>query len=292
MQIGLQIYFGGESANPEFISKAAAAVEERGFHEIWLAEHIVLPPQIESRYPYSADGSFPYDPRLLPIEPFTALAFMAAHTTTLRLATGVSVLPQRHPVFAAKQAADVDVLSNGRLDYGMGAGWCLEEIAALGTPPGRRGARMDDYIRLMRALWADELSEHRSEFYDLPPIHMAPKPVQSPHPPLFIGGNNRAAMRRAAELGDGWFAAAVTPAQFAEGVAALQAACAAAERLPSELRLAVGPPDGKATLDMVKQYRDAGADQVILAQSGRNLDRFLARLDALAEQVVVPASGL
>ena len=132
MKIGLQLYLGGEAGTPAFLAAAAKAIEERGFHEIWLAEHIVLFPELTSKYPYSADGSFPFDTTLLPLEPFTAMAFMAAHTTTVRLATGVSVLPQRNPIFAAKQVADVDVLSGGRVDYGIGAGWCLEEIATLG----------------------------------------------------------------------------------------------------------------------------------------------------------------
>tara|TARA_R110002167_G_scaffold30754_3_gene101593 strand:- start:295 stop:1173 length:879 start_codon:yes stop_codon:yes gene_type:complete len=292
MKVGLQLYLGGESGSPEFVSAAAKAIEERGFHEIWLAEHIVLFPKIESKYPYSADGSFPFDPKLPPLEPFTAMAFMAAHTKTVRLATGVSVLPQRNPIFAAKQAADVDVLSGGRLDYGIGAGWCLEEIQTLGTATERRGARTDDYIRLMKKLWTEELIEHDGEFYSVPPCHTSPKPVQTPHPPLYIGGNTKAAMRRVARLGDGWFSAAISPEQFTEGLAALQEICAAEDRLPSDIRLAVGPPNGKASLDMVKAYADAGADQVVLALTGRNIDRFMARLDEFAEQLVVPAAAM
>jgi len=292
MRIGLQLYLGGEAATPEFLSVVAPAIEQRGFHEIWLAEHIALPPVIGSPYPYSADGSFPFDPRLLPLEPFTALSFIAAQTTTIRLATGVSVLPQRNPVFAAKQAADVDVLSRGRLDYGIGAGWCLEEIEALGTDPARRGARTDDYVAVMKKLWTENLASHDGPFFSLPGVHTGPKPVQQPHPPLFFGGNSPAALRRVARLGDGWFAAAVTPAQFADGVAALRQTCAAQDRDPDAVRLAVGPPGGKATLDMVEGYRDAGAEQVVLALSGRNADRFLARLDVLAEQVVAPAAAL
>jgi len=292
MQIGLQLYLGGEASDPGFLATVAPAIEQRGFHEIWLAEHIVLPPEIRSPYPYSADGSFPFDPRLLPLEPFTALAFIAAHTSTVRLATGVSVLPQRNPAFAAKQAADVDVLSRGRLDYGIGAGWCLEEIDALGTDPARRGARTDDYVAVMKKLWTEDLARHDGAFFSLPGVHTGPKPVQRPHPPLFFGGNSRAALRRVARLGDGWFAAAVTPDQFADGVAALREACAAEGRDPAEIALAVGPPDGKATMEMVEGYRAAGASQVVLALSGRGAERFLGRLDGLAEQVVAPAQGL
>lgn len=292
MKIGIQLYLGGEASSPDFLAPVATAIEERGFHEIWLAEHIVLPPKIDSRYPYSPDGSFPFDPRLLPLEPFTALSFIAAQTGSLRLATGVSVLPQRNPMFAAKQAADVDVLSRGRLDYGIGAGWCLEEIGALGVPTERRGARTDDYIRLMKKLWTEETISHDSDFVSLPDIHTGPKPVQKPHPPIFIGGNSKAALRRVARLGDGWFAAAITPEQYVQSVGQLKQVCAEEGRNFDELRLVVGPPGGKASLDDVKAYRDAGAAQVILALSGRDLDRFLGRLDGLASDLVVPAASL
>ncbi len=292
MKIGLQLYLGGDSARPEFLAPATRAIEERGFHQVWLAEHIVLFPEIRSAYPYSEDGGFPFDPRLLPLEPFTALAFIAAHSTALRLATGVTVLPQRNPVFAAKQIADVDVLSGGRLDVGLGAGWCLEEIEALGVDPARRGARMDAYLDLMKAIWREETIRFDSPFYSLPDSHSGPKPVQDPHPPLFIGGNSRFAHRRVAQHGDGWFAAALDPEGFAGAVAALHEACAKQERAPDSVRLVIGPPGGKADLDDVRRYRDAGAEQVVLALAGRDLERFLARLDRLAETVVVPAQAL
>ncbi len=292
MKIGLQLYLGGEAASHEFLSRAAPAIEAAGFHEIWLAEHIVLFPVIASPYPYSADGSFPLNPRLLPLEPFTALSFIAALTKTIRLATGVSVLPQRNPVFAAKQAADVDVLSGGRLDYGIGAGWCLEEIEALGTPSERRGARTDDYIRLMKKIWCDELIEHQGEFAQLPLSFSGPKPVQKPHPPIYIGGISKPAMRRVARLGDGWFAVGMGPDDLQAAMARLTAICGEEDRDPGDIAVAVGPLDGKADLEMIKAYRDAGASQVVLALSGRDIERFLNRLEGLAEHVVRPAAGI
>ena len=292
MKVGLQLYLGGESASPDFLGPAARAIEARGFHEVWLAEHIVLFPELTSTYPYSPDGSFPFDPRLLPLEPFTALSFIAAQTTRLRLATGISVLAQRNPVFAAKQAADVDVLSGGRLDYGIGAGWCLEEIEALGTPSARRGARTDDYVTLMKKIWTQEEFDHDSEFYRLPTSFSGPKPVQKPHPPLYFGGISAPALNRVARHGNGWFAVGMAPAAFAARVRDLHAICTAAGRDPAEIDIVVGPPSGKADMAMVEAFRDAGASQLILALSGRNLDRFLHRLDGLAETVVRPAAAL
>jgi probable F420-dependent oxidoreductase len=291
MKIGLQLYLGGESASPDFLDRAVPAIEACGFHEIWLAEHILLFPEIKSRYPYSEDGSFPYDTTLLPLEPFTAMAFIAARTKTIRLATGVSVLPQRNPVFAAKQVADVDVLSRGRVDYGIGTGWCLEEIEGLGVDSARRGARTDDYIQLMKKIWTETVIEHDGPFHSVPPSHSGPKPVQKPHPPIYIGGISAPALRRVARLGDGWFSVGLDPQAFGAAVAKLADLVTAAGRSPESVSLAVSPIGGKADLDQIKAYQDAGADQVVLALAGRDIDRFLARLEGLAEHVVAPAAS-
>jgi probable F420-dependent oxidoreductase len=274
MKIGLQLYLGGEAASPEFLDRVAPAIDDRGFHEIWLAEHIILPPNITSPYPYSADGSFPYDPSLIPLDPFTALTYIAAKTDRVRLATGISVLPQRNPIFTAKQVAEVDLLSGGRFDYGIGAGWCLEEIEILGTPSPRRGARTDDYVRAMKQIWTQELVEYKGEFIDIPPSYCNPKPVQSPHPPLYFGGISKAAMRRVARLGQGWFAVGMGAAAFAEAQKDLAHIADEEGRDVTEISLAVGPPDGKADMELVEAYHNAGADQVILALTGRNIDRF------------------
>ena len=292
MKIGIQLSLSGEASAPDFLAPAAKAIEQAGFECLWMAEHVILTPEIKSRYPYSPDGSFPFDPRLLPLEPFTAMAFVAAHTTTLRMGTGVSVLPQRNPVFAAKQVADADVLSGGRVDYGIGAGWCMEEMTALGMPPEKRGARMDDYIRLMKKIWTEETIRHDGEFYQLPDTHTGPKPVQKPHPPLFIGGHSKMALRRTATLGDGWIAAAVAPDDYGPQVADLHAACREHGRDPSSVRLVVAPPNGRADLDMVKAYRDIGAEQMVVAIGAGRLERFLGRIDQLADDLVAPAAAV
>jgi probable F420-dependent oxidoreductase len=292
MKIGLQLYLGGEAASPEFLDRVAPAIEERGFHEIWLAEHIILPQEIGSPYPYSADGSFPYDPSLIPLDPFTALTYVAAKTDRIRLATGISVLPQRNPILTAKQVAEIDLLSRGRFDYGIGAGWCLEEIEILGTPSPRRGARTDDYVRAMQQIWTQDVVQYDGEFVTIPPSYCNPKPLQRPHPPLYFGGISRAAMRRVARLGQGWFAVGMDANEFASAQMQLQEICAEENRTLKEISVAVGPPDGKAGMALIEAYRRAGAEQVILALTGRNIDRFLSRLDDLAEHVVEPASKL
>ncbi len=292
MKIGIQLYLGGSSANPEFLGQAAEAVEERGFHSLWLPEHVVLTPEIESRYPYSVDGSFPFDLTALPLEPFTGLAFAAARTSRIRLGTGICILPQRHPVYTAKQAADVDVLSGGRLDFGIGVGWLAEEFQALGQPFERRGARARDYIGVMRSLWCDEVSSYEGELYSLPACYQSPKPVQKPHPPLYFGGESDFALARVAAFGGGWFAAGMTPDLLPERRRRLATLLERQGRRLSDVEIFAGPPDGKADLDMVKRFRDGGAEQVILGLTSRDFERFMRRLDGLYENLVRPAQDL
>src|SRR5262249_53566898 len=146
---------GGETSAPEYVARIARGLEERGFYAVWAGDHILIPSMISSAYPYAKDGSFPVHPKLLGLEPFGLLCFISAHTQRLRLATGVVVLPQRNPALTAKQAADLDVLCGGRFDFGIGVGWLAEEFAALGVPFERRGARSDDYLRMMQKLWAE-----------------------------------------------------------------------------------------------------------------------------------------
>jgi len=292
MKIGLQIYIGGEAATPEFFAATAQAVEAGGFHSIWAPEHVVLFPTMESKYPYQVDGRFPFDATQLPMEPFTMLAWMAALTKRVRLATGIVILPQRNPVYTAKQAADVDVLSGGRLDFGIGVGWLKEEFDALQVPWEHRGSRAADYIGVMRSLWCDEVSSYKGTYYSLEPCYQSPKPVQKPHPPLFFGGESDASFRRVARFGGGWFGANLSPEQLTERLPALDAALTREGRSRKDVQIYLGPKDGKASLDQIKRYRDAGVEQIVLALSGRNLDRFLARVDTMANELVAPAAAL
>jgi probable F420-dependent oxidoreductase len=171
-------------ATPEVIAAVGRACEERSVDSIWVPEHVVLFDEYEHKYPYAADGTFPALPNSGMLEPFSTLSYLAAHTSTVRLATGICLLPQRNPVYTAKEVANVDYLSGGRFDFGIGVGWCAEEFEAVNVPFETRGRRTDEYIEVMKALWCDEQSEYHGELYDLPTCTMHPKPVQTPHPPL------------------------------------------------------------------------------------------------------------
>ena len=172
MHIGLFAPLGSPIANGEFVTTLGTAADERGFHSLWVAEHVVLFDDYGSQYPYAANGKIPAPPESGLLEPFTTLSFLAACTSRIRLGTGICLLPQRNPVYTAKEAANVDFLSGGRLDLGLGVGWLAEEFGVVNVPFERRGARTRSYIEVMRTLWQDEVSEYKDEFYDLPPCRM------------------------------------------------------------------------------------------------------------------------
>jgi probable F420-dependent oxidoreductase len=292
MKFGIFPKLGGAAATPDFVAGLGLAVEERGFSSIWSAEHVVLFDAPNSKYPYTKDGVPPFDPDDNFLEPFSVLSFIAATTSRVRLGTGICILPQRNPVYAAKQVADLDVLSGGRLDFGIGVGWLREEFEALGVPFEHRGSRTNEYIEIAKALWSDGEAQYDGKFYSLPACHQYPKPVQKPHPPIYVGGESRAALRRVAEYGDGWFGFNLLPTGVRTGVDMLQPLLAEYGRTMVEMDILVSPYKTDCTLDMVKQYRDVEVDQVILIANSENLDDLKRELDTLASELVEPAKGL
>ncbi len=293
MKFGVQTLFGGPVASrPEFVVATGSAIEERGFSHLWAAEHVVNFQNYASSYPYSDDGVPPFGADTGIIEPFTALTFLAAHTTTLTLGTGISILPQRNPVYFAKQAADVDVLSNGRLVVGVGTGWSSEEFGALNVPFERRGSRTRDYLQVVRSLWCDEVSSFSGEFYQLPECVQSPKPVQRPHPPLFFGGESNPALRRVAEFGQGWMGYRLTPDNLSERLQKLEVMLSEYDRSLDDIEIAISPYDGVLDLDTVKRFADLGVAQIILVGFAESLDDMFRLLDVYAESVVIPGAEL
>ncbi len=290
MKVGLMPLFGGATAEAEYVAKIGKGLEDRGFHSVWAVDHILIPKEIKSAYPYMADGSFPVDPKLLGVEPFTLLAFIAAHTKTLRLGTGVCVLPQRNPALTAKQAADVDVLSGGRVDFGIGVGWLAEEFEALGESFERRGARSDDYIKVMKTLWEDEVSSYEGEFYTLPECYQYPKPVQTPHMPLYFGGESKAALRRVARYGH-WYGVDVMPEQVPEKMAMLKEMCDREGRDINTVNVALCPYANPCDADTLRRYEDHGVDQVIMAAFVPGQAEMERAIDQIAEGLIIQAKA-
>jgi len=292
MKIGLFAPLGNPFGTPEYIHALGTGADERGFHSLWVAEHVVLFDQYASRYPYAADGRIPVGGEAGIIDPFPALSFLAAVTHKIRLGTGICLVPQRNPVYTAKEVAAVDWLSNGRFDFGVGIGWLAEEFQALGVPFERRAARCRSYLAVMRSCWCDAVSQYEDEFYSLPPCRHFPKPVQQPHPPIYFGGESDAALRRVAELGQGWYPFSIGPDELADRLRALETLLAKRSRKRSDLHVLICPYMNAADLDLVKRYRDAGADQVVLMAVAGHPDNLLKTLDDIANTIVEPARRL
>ncbi|MCB1153046.1 LLM class F420-dependent oxidoreductase [bacterium] len=285
MKVGIMPLFGGDTAQPEYVARIARGLEERGFHSVWAVDHILLPTQFDSKYPYSADGSFPVDPAVQGLEPFNLLSFIAAHTSRIRLGTGVVVVPQRNPSLTAKQVADLDVLSGGRFDFGVGVGWLAEEFQALDMPFATRAKRCAEYIDAMRALWTQAEPSFDGETVHIPRCHFNPKPVQAGGPPIYFGGESQAALARVATRGDGWYGFNLDPAAVRERLAALEALLAAAGRQRSDIQVAIGPNSKPVTPDTVAGYREAGVDQLVVGLMAGNVDSLRRRIDSMRATV-------
>lgn len=205
MRLGLHAIGIGTGALRAVIEAAAAAAEACGFATLWAGEHVVMVDQPQSRYPYSRDGQIAVPAAADWLDPFVALSFAAAATQRIRVATGVLLLPEHNPVIVAKQAASLDVLSDGRLILGVGVGWSREEYAALGIPFARRGERLDEYLQAIRVLWREDVASFAGEFVSFRGVRVNPKPTNGRRIPVVIGGNSDAALRRVARVGDGWY---------------------------------------------------------------------------------------
>ena len=204
MDYGFGMPTRGPLAQPEPLIALAKRGEELGFRYLNVSDHIVIAKDIHSRYPYSETGEFPGSGECL--EQLTLLTFIASQTANARLLTSVMVLPHRGPVFTAKALATLDVLSRGRLTVGCGVGWMREEFEAIGAPPyDERGAVGSEYIRAFKELWTSDNPTFEGRYCRFSNISFSPKPVQKPHPPIWVGGESPAALRRAAQLGDGWY---------------------------------------------------------------------------------------
>ena len=192
---------GIEGADALEICRRAESV---GFESVWGGEHVIMPTTIESAYPYTADGKVPAQPETPIPDPLIWLAFVAAAAPKLRLGTCILIVPQRNPLVLAKEIATLDRLTGGRVELGIGVGWMREEFDALGVEWDHRGARNDEYIAAMRALWAGPHAEFHGKFVDFAPVTCSPRPVQSSIP-ILVGGDTPAAIRRAVRIADGYF---------------------------------------------------------------------------------------
>ncbi len=275
-------YFGigsGPCADPAVAARVARTLEAAGYESAWTGEHVVLP---DPQAPPS-----PASPRFPMLHPSVALAYIAGVTRTLRLGTGIVILPQRNPVVLAKELASLDVVSGGRLEFGLGVGYLRPEFDALGIPFARRGARADESIDAIRALWTQEKPAFAGEFVSFSGIDAHPRPIQQPHPPIVVGGHSPSALARAVQRGDGWYGFALD----------LDAARGCIESLRDAERRN-GRPDALGPLqisvtpalpldrDTVRRFEDLGVQRLIPLSMERNADALVDHLEKLASDVI------
>ena len=232
MRFGFYLPTRGRTAEPHAIEAMVAHGEALGFSSVVVADHLVFPVTIHSRYPYTVSGAFPGQGDAL--DQLSLMAFVAGKSRRLRLISSVMILPHRNPVVTAKMLATIDVLSGGRVTVGVGVGWLREEFQALGAPDfDRRGAVSDEYLRIFKTLWTQDPASFRGEFYSFEALRCLPHPTQKPHPPIWVGGHSKVALHRVASLGDGWHPVGATPA------------------------VPLRPPEMRASLDELRRLADA-----------------------------------
>ncbi len=277
MRFGLFGINTGALADPESSVRVAQAAESAGFDSVWTGEHVVLP---DPQEPPS-----PAPPRTPMLDPAVALAHVAAHTSTIALATGIIILPQRNPVVLAKELASLDVVSRGRLWFGYAAGYLHQEFAALGIPFDDRGARCDEYLEAMLELWDSESPTFAGETVRFSGIDAHPRPVQRPHPKLIVGGHSAPAFRRAVRRANGWYGFALSPDAVASCVDGLRRVAPEIDRPPhlGELELTVTPPAGPVDADTIDRYRQLGVTRLVLLPRARDVDGIIQLITDTAE---------
>jgi probable F420-dependent oxidoreductase len=280
MKLGLVHINMGALARPDVMGRAVRAAESAGFESLWAGEHVVLPdPQVPPS---------PMAPRAPALDPLFALTWAAAHSSTLRLATGIVILPQRNPVVLAKEVATLDALSGGRVILGVGAGYLEPEFRAVGANFAERGAVTDEHLDALESLWYDEKPDYHGAFVDFAGVDAHPRPVQQPIP-LVVGGHRPPAYRRAVERAHGWYGYRLTPEDAAASIARLREAAAHVKR-PSqlgELEISV-TPRGRLTRERAAAYAEVGVDRLVVYTPAETPEA----VDAAIENSAAAVAGL
>ncbi len=285
MKIGLIPVNVGVQSIEKMLALAELA-EERGVDSLWTFEHVVVPEDYQSKYPYSPDGKMGVAPETNLIDPLIALTAIAARTSRIRLATGVNILPQVNPLLLAKQAASLDFVSGGRFMLGVGIGWLREEFDAMGVPFERRGARFDEYVQAMRRVWSGEVVEHDGEFVHWSGFKSYPRPAQDPFP-VIIGGSKGKAFERIARYGDGWYAPTASLAQITPLMERLQRACAEVDRDPKTVEVSAMWIPAVEGVEAVARYAELGVDRLVVPLQALGAGDPAENLTRFADDVLV-----
>jgi probable F420-dependent oxidoreductase len=259
MNIGLSMPLPAYKVNAAFMGSKA---EELGFESIWYAEHPVMPVNTTSRFPGSEDGEVPWTYSHF-ADPFIALAQASGATSKIKLATGITLIPERNPLVLAKAISTLDLFSGGRVLLGIGAGWHREETEMMGGDFDHRWTQTKESILAMKELWTKDEAEFHGKYYDFPPVRMYPKPLQQPHPPVILGGMARNVFKRIIEWGDGWMPNRTTPTLIEESRKTLTDLAKDAGRDPDSISITIygQQPD----LELIRSFHDAGANRVVVS---------------------------
>ncbi len=282
MKLGIFASFISPASTPEMIADFGRRAEDLGLDSIWMGEHVVLFDEMEFGYPGSRDGRVPVPKGGGILDAVATFGFLASVTSSIRLGTGITLVPQRNPVYTAKEFATLDYLSGGRIDFGVGVGWCKEEVIACGYGFEDRGARCDEFLELIRKLWTEPVASFVGEHFELASCRLDPKPVQQPSIPIIVGGHGAPSLRRAARHGDGWYGFGITPELTAPILEALDAALAASGRSREGFEIVITPPY-KVSQDMLRAYADLGVDRVLPMLGSQRPDAVTSRLQELEE---------
>jgi probable F420-dependent oxidoreductase len=280
MKFGLSFVNAGPFAQPQAMAQLARSAERHGIESLWSVEHVVIPQGYQSTYPYDPSGRIPAPESVDITDPFLALTYMAAVTTTIRLATGILILPQRHPIYVAKEAATLDLLSGGRAILGIGVGWLAEEFGALGIPFEDRAARTAECVHALRSLWKPTPEPFEGRFFRWAPLYSNPKPLQASGVPIVVGGHTPLSAKRAARYGDGYFPGRATPETLTPLLAALREECRRLGRDPREVEVTAA--GYTVDVDTARRFADLGVDRIVMLPPGfdpKGVDDGLARFE-------------
>ncbi len=260
----------GTNLNGRDILRFAQGAERLGFDILSVGDHVVFPEHITSAYPYATTGRHPSESAPNYVEAMTLLSYVAGATSTIKLLTGVLIVPYRHPVLVAKMIASLDYLTQGRVIFGIGVGWMKEEFDVLGFPYEHRGALTDEMVEIYKTLWTRERPAFKGRFFQFDELRFSPKPVQKPHPPIWIGGNTRVAMRRAARGAQGWFPVHMSSDEMRPMIQELRAMTVEAGRKPEEIEVCLGSSlefaDRPVTPDIARRLFGDGHAQKMVAE--------------------------
>lgn len=306
---GVSLPSRGNLASPDNLKTTALLVDKFLYESGWVSDHIVIPRNIDSKYPYSATGASPFSEDQPYFEPISALNFLAGCTTRLKLGTHVLIVPYRNPVLSAKMLATLDFLSNGRLIVGVGVGWMKEEFEALGLNYYEdRGAKTDEYLSIYKSVWTDDPSLYDGSDYSIDNCGFSPKPIQNPHPPIWVGGHSQPALRRAAKFGDAWMPigqrppAILAPEELSEKYKQIQEMAMLNGRKEGSVDLCfsstinfAGSPDDRQNMMSgipeqiaadIRLYQDVGVKNFILSFNSTDINDLHECIQKFSEDVI------